>query len=61
MKDYQERVVEEKYELGIKVSKLSDFIGNENDATAEERVDLHVQLGLMCQYLEVLTTRIGRF
>ena len=61
MKDYQQRVIEEKYELGIKVSKLTDFVGNENDVTAEEMIDLHVQLGLMCQYLAVLTKRTERF
>jgi len=63
MKDWQERVVEEKAELDKKIEKLSKFIqGGEFWGLAmEEQRRLLTQITLMQQYSEVLGERIDAF
>ena len=64
MQPHQQRVVDEKTELGTKANALSNFIGHSPifatlDAAEQER--LKVQNDLMWQYSEVLGARITAF
>ena len=63
MQPHQQRVVDEKIELDIKISKLRPFLGSERylslDIAEQER--LVRQLYLMEEYSEVLGFRIVNF
>lgn len=63
MKDFQLRVVEEKRQLDLRISKLTAFLGSpeHNNLCKEEQELLCVQLGAMASYSVVLRTRIERF
>ena len=64
MQPHQQRVVDEKDELGKKVSALSAFIGTSPifdtlDAAEQER--LKEQNDVMWRYYEILSARIAAF
>ena len=63
MQPHQQRVVDEKTDLDIKISKLRPFLGSERylslDVAEQER--LVRQLDLMEQYSEVLDFRVLNF
>lgn len=60
MKDWQKRVMDERYELAARLTKLSRFLSRpETGGTARERSLLFRQLEIMDQYLEVLNQRIS--
>jgi len=63
MPPYQERVVTEKVDLDIKLTKLESFFQTETYATLEvlERVRLKAQAYHMRQYSNVLGERIAAF
>lgn len=63
MKDFQERVVEEKKELDVKISKLTKFNNSLDYAALEgmERVRLSSQLVTMHTYSNLLNERINSF
>jgi ubiquinone biosynthesis protein UbiJ len=60
---WQDRVREERAELGEKLQKLSDFIGKNNSETMDalELATLQDQYMAMRRYLEILDDRISRF
>jgi DNA-directed RNA polymerase subunit RPC12/RpoP len=63
MEQYQERVVEEKRELGARNKKLTSFLMSEKFYTlskADQRL-LNRQHMIMCQYEDVLEERIEAF
>jgi hypothetical protein len=64
MKEYQERVVEEKKQLDIKIKALEAFLGAEESpqiVSAGEFERLTRQLGVMSQYSGILHERISHF
>jgi len=64
LQPHQQRVVDERFELNDKATKLNDFIGNNplfENIASDEQEDLKVQLDIMFQYIEVLDRRILRF
>lgn len=65
MKDFQERVIKEREELGVKLHALSKFIdgGSEIYITLplQEKSRLAMQRTAMLQYFEVLGQRIDAF
>ena len=64
MEPWQERVVEEKIELGKKASALSVFIGLNKDfdnIDREEQERLREQCEVMWEYYEILESRINAF
>lgn len=64
MKEYQQRVIEERNELKARADKLNSFIGLSPDfdkVEPEEQERMKVQLDLMWQYYEVLESRIAHF
>ena len=64
MKDYQERVVEEKKELDSKIDKLSNFLDFSRDFIAlnqAEQVRMKMQRLTMKQYSDLLAARIDSF
>jgi septum formation inhibitor MinC len=61
---HQQRVVDEKNELGERAKKLSDFIGNNplfEKIDPEEQERMKVQNDIMWQYFEILEQRIAAF
>jgi hypothetical protein len=61
---YQQRVIDEHLELGVKANALSKFIGFNpafDTLDPEEQERLKVQNDLMWQYFEVLGARISAF
>lgn len=60
---FQERVVAEKIELGLKATKLAMFIntGTFNDLPEDEQDRLKRQLKIMDDYCQVLDERIAAF
>lgn len=64
MQDYQERVVEEKTELDVKIIKLVGFIasvGYVNNVSQEEKQRMRNQLYAMLHYSQILEERIVNF
>jgi hypothetical protein len=63
MQPHQERVVEEKKDLDVKIQKLTAFIGGSLFASldAAERSRLSIQLQHMNGYSEILSQRISAF
>lgn len=64
LQPHQQRVVDERFELSEKSTKLNDFVGNNplfEKLESDEQEDLKVQLDIMYQYIEVLDRRISRF
>ena len=63
MKDYQERVSQEKEELDSKLSRLSTFIKSDEFASVPmaEQVRLKQQRTVMKQYSDILAARIDGF
>lgn len=61
MKDFQQRVVNEKAELDVKAQKLSAFIGGSVYETldGQEQERLKQQLTHMTRYSDVLRQRIA--
>lgn len=63
MNDFQQRVIEEKKELDIKISKLLPFFETSIFANlnADEQKRLRKQSDLMIEYSKVLSERIAAF
>ena len=63
MKEFQQRVVDEKLELDGKITRLKPFLDGDTFQTLpkEEQYRLMRQLSLMAQYSEVLGERITAF
>jgi hypothetical protein len=63
MLPYQERVVEEKGELDVKIGKLFEFVESErfDEVEAQERLRLVRQLSVMREYSGILGVRIESF
>lgn len=63
MEDYQERVVNERAELGEKIVKLTKFMFTEKFNSLEygERTNLEKQLYIMLEYAKTLQDRINLF
>lgn len=64
MKEYQQRVIEERNDLKDRATKLSNFIGLSDlfdDIDPEEQERMKVQNDIMWQYFEVLESRIANF
>lgn len=61
--DYQQRVLDEGFELKSKMEKLGKFLHTEmfDELPKEEQDDLREQLKIMIKYLNILTKRIVRF
>jgi hypothetical protein len=61
---YQQRVIDEKADLGEKIGELSDFINtNQTFMTLpkDERARMHIQLAAMRVYHQALDERIQAF
>jgi len=63
MEKHQDRVIEEKRGLDIKINKLSAFMGSDTHDSLEgaERVRLHKQFEAMQAYSNCLNERINCF
>ena len=62
MEDYQNRVVEEKKELDIKIDKLGSFLyGDKVNVVASEAIRMGKQLDVMKEYSVILADRISNF
>ena len=63
MKPFQQRVVDEKHELDIKIGKLADFLKSElfGGLPADEKGRMMRQFVLMEMYSETLDKRIAHF
>jgi len=64
MKDFQQRVVDEKTELDKKAKALSDFIGLDDvflSLAADEQERMKEQNDVMWKYSEILGSRIADF
>jgi len=62
MKPHEQRVVEEKAELDVRLEKLRAFLAAQSSpATAEERTRLVRQEGVMAEYSYILAERINAF
>ena len=63
MKDYQNRVIEEKRDLDSKLERLNKFMLGEEFKTLPdaEISDLTGQRGAMQEYSDILASRISRF
>lgn len=64
MQPHQQRVVDEKSELDVKVKALSDFIQSSPiyvNLPQEEKSRLLEQYSIMCNYSDVLGRRIEAF
>jgi len=64
MKDYQQRVIDEKNELDLKGVALSNFISLNPEFlkfAPEEQERMKVQNDIMWQYSEILGARIAAF
>ena len=61
---HQQRVIDEKDALAVKITALGEFIQNNpiyKTLPQEEQDDLSVQINVMQHYLDVLDRRIARF
>jgi len=67
MEEWQERVIEERQELGVKLNKLTCFLGRLYDqlplsVEQDKAVDLlQRQQNIMVDYHNILTERISAF
>lgn len=63
MEPYQERIVDEHWQLAIRIAKLRSFLDGELSAAlpAEERERMERQHGIMKQYQGVLQERVRAF
>ena len=64
MEDWQQRVVEEKAALDMKIQRLEEFMDSEiylTQLSEDECSDLFEQLQVMECYSQVLARRIDRF
>lgn len=63
MTDYQQRVIDEKRELDLKLSKLVDFLSSKifKDLPKEDKKLLKSQTAEMKKYSEILDKRIALF
>jgi|VirMetMinimDraft_7_1064189.scaffolds.fasta_scaffold55254_3 hypothetical protein len=63
MKEHQNRVIQETFDLFEKAIKLESFINSSNyeNLEGEEKKILFEQLDLMKKYYEILRYRIGLF
>lgn len=63
MQPYQQRVVDEKAELDIKITALNKFIPTQNFSSldSDNRTLLVAQLNAMLEYSDILTDRISLF
>lgn len=63
MQPFQQRVVDEKSELDIKVAKLKTFMEHETfgNLSTDEQVRMHRQVAAMTEYSTVLGERIAAF
>jgi len=64
MKEYQQKVIEEKNELNEKIKNLTHFIAYSDtfpDLHEDERVRLRWQLLYMEKYVTILIDRINNF
>jgi uncharacterized protein len=61
MKEFEQRLVEEKFELTVKVKKLQDFTHTDafKNLADEHRVLLNKQVNAMYNYIDVLAQRIA--
>ena len=61
MEDWKQRVIEEKKELGEKISKLVSFIhSDEFDGEDKGHIVLYMQLKQVIEYSETLSYRITK-
>ena len=64
MKDYKQRVIDEKAELDAKISRLDEFIIRSplfRDLSEDAKADLRHQLSTMRPYSKSLGVRISKF
>lgn len=62
MEDWQQRVIDERRELGDKITKLASFLSRgAPEASNEERALLRQQRNAMLDYADALDERILRF
>lgn len=63
MEAYQQRVIDEKNELGARRGKLIDFLTSDKllNLPFEDQKLLERQANAMKEYLEILEARIARF
>lgn len=65
MQEYQQRVVQEKAELDLKIAKLDAFLGQQGFASKvpdeSERSRLTSQFAVMTEYSRILGERIENF
>lgn len=63
MKPYQERVIEERAQLGGRIQRLAEFLGGPRDMPVDpqELSRMRIQLEIMKAYEAVLKERIGFF
>ncbi|HGW4592389.1 TPA: hypothetical protein ACNH0U_001913 [Proteus mirabilis] len=64
MQPHQQRVVDEKAELEVKINKLNSFIATNSiftDMNDTQQGLLMAQVGAMNAYLEILNLRIASF
>ena len=63
LQPHQQRVVEEKNDLGVRRGKLLDFLSGDkiHDLPEDDQLLLQDQCNAMTTYLEILEKRIARF
>ncbi len=64
MLPHQERAIKEKEELVTRVIALQNFIENNpqfKELSYYDQIDLKLQNGIMCLYVEILDKRISKF
>ena len=63
MQEFQQRVVDEKTELDLKISKLESFLDTElfRSLDRDEQVRMTQQYVVMKRYSEILQSRINHF
>lgn len=63
MQEFQKRVVDEKTELDLKISKLESFLDTElfRSLDRDEQVRMTQQYVVMKRYSEILQSRINHF
>lgn len=63
MQPYQQRVIDEKAELDVKIQKLTEFLSSDKSESveADEKDRLKWQLDIMRDYSKILGERIAHF
>lgn len=63
LQPYQQRVIDEKAELDVKIQKLTEFLSSDKSESveADEKDRMKWQLDIMEDYSEVLGERIANF